>query len=84
MSETEWFLAFLGIVILIFDIYVIAKKGKHESISAYVIRWFYKDKKTIIIAFGLGLVCGHLFWSMKTTDVYNDLKCENLKEVIYE
>ena len=79
MSETQLFLILIAVLIIIFDIYIIMKKGKSESISAYTIRWFYENKKTIVIAFGLGLVCGHLFWSMKTTDVYTYLECKEHK-----
>jgi hypothetical protein len=72
MSLTLIVLVSTAIFLIIFDVYIIMKKGKSESISAYVIRWWYGNKVTILIAFLLGLITGHLFWSMKTSDVYKN------------
>jgi len=52
--------------IAIFDIYIIAKKGKTESISAHLIRY---AKKFPSIPFLFGFVAGHLFWRMPDKDV---------------
>lgn len=65
MNATVIFIAVIVLAIAIFDFWVIAKKGKQESISAYIIRW---SKQYPSIPFLLGFVCGHLFWSMSDKD----------------
>lgn len=62
---------FLGV----FDIWVIATKGKHESISAYVIRGSRQYPLLVLL---FGILLGHLFWSMRTDDIYRDVKCIQL------
>lgn len=60
-------LAFIGVVIVAiaaFDVWVIAKKGKQESISAHIIRMSHQYPS---IPFLVGFVAGHLFWSMDTS-----------------
>ena len=42
MNETIALFVITAIVWIIFDIYIIKKKGKSESISAHVIRFIYK------------------------------------------
>lgn len=61
------------ILIAIFDIWVIAKKGKKESISAHIIRGSKKYPLLVLLA---GIVLGHLFWNMQTDDIYYNKKCE--------
>ena len=56
---------FLVVFIAAYDFYIIYKKGKKESISAWIIRLSHKYPS---IPFLLGFVCGHLFWSMDTND----------------
>lgn len=60
-----------------FDFWVIANKGKKESISAHIIRLSH-DFPMIPFLTGLlfGFVCGHLFWKMNDEDVYKYLKCK--------
>jgi TctA family transporter len=65
MNITLVFIAVLVIAIAVFDVWIIAKKGKQESISAHIIRMSYKYPS---IPFLIGFVCGHLFWSMNTVD----------------
>lgn len=73
MSTTQlftWALAgFVIVAIAVFDIYIIFKKGKEESISAYIIRG---SRKMPLIVFSSGLIIGillgHLLWSMDTFD----------------
>lgn len=65
MSITLLFIVLLVAAIAIFDVWVIAKKGKQESISAYIIRWSHKYPS---IPFLIGFVAGHLFWSMSDKD----------------
>lgn len=65
MSITLIFIALLVAAIAIFDVWVILKKGKQESISAYIIRYSHKYPS---IPFLLGFLCGHLFLSMNTAD----------------
>lgn len=73
MTETQIFIAIglsaLVLSVAIFDIYVIAKHGKQESISAYVIRGSKKYPLMVLIfGLSLGIVFGHLFWSMDSED----------------
>lgn len=62
---TVIFIIFLVAAIAVFDVWVIIKKGKQESISAYIIRW---SKQYPSIPFLLGYVMGHLTWSMADKD----------------
>jgi hypothetical protein len=62
---TAVFVAVLIAAIVIFDIFIIMKKGKYHSISAFIIRASHKYPS---VPFLLGFVCGHLFWSMDTSD----------------
>jgi len=65
MNITIAFVILLVLIIAIFDFWIIAKKGKYESISAHIIRASHKYPS---IPFLIGFVCGHLFWSMNTLD----------------
>jgi hypothetical protein len=65
MNITIIFISVVLFAIIFFDVYIIAKKGKKESISAHIIRMSHDYPS---IPFLLGMVCGHLFWSMKTSD----------------
>lgn len=62
---TEIFIGLIISAIIIFDVFIIIKKGKYYSISAAIIRASHKYPS---IPFLLGFVCGHLFWSMNTQD----------------
>jgi hypothetical protein len=42
MNITIAFIIFLVVIIAVFDVWVIAKKGKQESISAHIIRLSHK------------------------------------------
>lgn len=66
---TPIFVILLVMAIAIFDVYIINTQGKYESISAYIIRWSHEYPS---IPFLIGFVCGHLFWSMRTTDWRGD------------
>lgn len=72
MSPTVLFLIIIAIIMISFDAWIIWKKGKGESISAYVIRG---SKKYPLIVLLFGMLLGHLFWSMKTDDVYTNVDC---------
>jgi type III secretory pathway component EscT len=63
MNLTIIFIAIVVVSIAVFDIYIIIKKGKYESISAHIIRASHKHPS---IPFLIGFVAGHLFWSMDT------------------
>lgn len=63
MNLTVIFIFVIVFAIAVFDIYIIYKKGKYESISAHIIRASHKHPS---IPFLLGFVAGHLFWSMDT------------------
>ena len=71
MSIQAVFLISLVCLIAIFDVILITTKGKKNSISAWAIRLSYKYPSIVFIfAMGLGFVMGHLFWRMKTLDIY--------------
>ena len=77
MNLTLAFIIFLVVIITVFDVWVIAKKGKQESISAHIIRMSYKYPLLVLL---LGIVLGHLFWSMRTDDIYYNIKCKEIQE----
>lgn len=52
-------------IIAVYDVWIIWKKGKYESISAHIIRI---SKKTPLVTLLCGIVLGHLFWSMDSFD----------------
>lgn len=59
LSLTTYFVIGLVGLITIFDVYILIKKGIDATIS----RTLYLGAcKYPIIAFALGVVCGHLFW----------------------
>jgi hypothetical protein len=63
------------IIWVIFDVYIIYKKGKHASISAYLIRWF---REYSLVSFLTGMVMGHFFWSMPTENIYKNVECKEV------
>lgn len=75
MNLTILVLAITFFGLIIFDVYVILKKGKSESISAHIIRFTYKHRKGFFMGLITGVICGHLFWSMPTDSVYKNVKC---------
>lgn len=62
---TTIFISFTVLSIVAFDVWIIVKKGKKESISAHIIRYSHKYPS---VPFILGFVAGHLFWSMNPSD----------------
>ena len=75
MNLTVLFLIIIASSLIIFDAFIIWKKGKQESISAHVIRGSHKYPLIVLL---FGILLGHLFWSMKTEDIYYNVKCEGL------
>jgi len=69
MSLSLIFIIVLVIVVAIFDVWIIAKKGKPASLSAEVIR-ISKAMPLVTLLFGI------LFWSMRTDDIYADVECK--------
>jgi len=65
MTLTAIFITVIVVAIAIFDVYIIAKEGKYESISAYIIRG---SKKYPLITLIAGMFLGHLYFSMDTFD----------------
>lgn len=77
---TAYFIMGLVLVITFYDFYIIKKKGKYNSISAFIIRW---SKKYASIPFLLGFICGHLFWSMDTGESqFEGAKLDQYKQCI--
>lgn len=69
-STFTWSLTgFVILAIVIYDVYIILKKGKYESISAHIIRGS-KKMPLIVFCAGLlsGILLGHLLWSMDSFD----------------
>ena len=79
MNLTVIFMITMGLIIGLFDVWVILKKGKQESISAHVIRG---SKKYPLVVLLFGILLGHLFWNMPTESV-DHVKCKPI-EVINE
>ena len=69
MTKTVIFIFILVASVVLFDIFIIAKMGSQESISAYIIRWAHEYPS---IPFLTGYLAGHLFWRMKDKDVYGE------------
>ena len=65
MSLTLIFIISIILIITFYDVWVIFKKVKFESISAYIIR-YSKQMPLVVLLFGI--VLGHLFWSMDSFD----------------
>lgn len=78
MNLTALFILLLVVAITIFDVWIIWKKGKYESISAHIIRG---SKKYPLLTLILGVVLGHLFWSM---DSFDYLPKEEIEKRCYE
>jgi len=72
MNLTVLFILIVIIIVAIYDVWVIKKKGKPESISAHIIRI---SKTYPLITLLTGILLGHLFWSMPTESVYENMKC---------
>ena len=77
MNLTLLIMIVAGAALIIFDIWVIAKRGKQESISAHVIRG---SKKYPLIVLAFGILLGHLFWSMPTESVYYNTECKQIEK----
>lgn len=62
MNLTTAFIILVVAMIVIFDVYIIARKGGKESISAKIALAAYNYPS---IPFAVGFVCGHFFWQMR-------------------
>jgi len=82
MSETNIVMMSASILLILFDVYIIIKRGKRESISAYVING---SKKYPLLVLCFGILLGHLFWSMSSFDYLpKEILKEKCKAVISE
>ena len=72
MNLTIMIIIATAIFLVIFDVYIIAKKGKQESISAHIIRGSFKYPLVVLL---FGMLLGHLFFSMATEDIYYNTEC---------
>lgn len=77
MTITSIVLISAALFLALFDVYIIAKKGKQESLSAYIIRG---SKKYPLLVLLFGILLGHLFWSMQTEDIYYNTECITKEE----
>jgi len=68
MDLTSIFMGVIVLVIAVLDIYLIQKKGKKYSFSAYIIKYIDYNRLAFFVTLGVGVVMGHIFWSMNTFD----------------
>ena len=73
MSHSLIFLLVIAVTIAVFDVWIIYKKGKPSSLSATIIR-ISREMPLVTLLFGILL--GHLFWSMRTDDIYENMECK--------
>ena len=82
MLNTVNFMITAFLIIVAYDIFIIYKKGKYYSISAYIIRGSRKSPLTVLL---FGIILGHLFWSMSSFDYLpKEVLIEKCKAVINE
>lgn len=72
---TTIFIIIIVAAVFIFDVWVIFKKGKQASVSANIIRG---SKKYPLVTLMVGMLLGHLYWSMNTADIYPDVECKRV------
>jgi len=65
-SLTGKILGVLLLSLLIYDVIAIQKGGTEASVSSVIINFAYRMP---IFTFLSGIVCGHLFWRMRTNKV---------------
>lgn len=80
MTITQIFMLLIVIIIAVLDIYLIKKKGKQATFSAYIIRYVQYNKLAFFTTLFVGIVMGHLFWNMNTEDIY-DVDCKPKEEL---
>lgn len=61
---TSIFIAIIIVVALAYDVLVIQVSSADNSISQIIIDWAYDFP---IFTFCAGVLCGHLFWQMKSS-----------------
>ena len=66
-------LAILVLVLIVYDVIAIQKGGTEASISSVIISFAYKMP---IFTFLFGVVCGHLFWRMRTNKDTKEIDSE--------
>ena len=76
INLTVLFIVSCVFIVAVFDVWVILNKGKQESISAHIIR---NSKNYPLIVLLFGIILGHLFWPMKTEDIYSNVKCIEMR-----
>ena len=76
MSLTAIFIVCTAVIWAVFDVWVIAKKGNSESISAHIIRLARKWPLFPLLS---GILLGHFFWSMPTESVYKNTECKKVE-----
>lgn len=72
MNLTVSVLIVTALFLVLFDVWIISKKGKPESLSAHIIRM---SRQMPLLTLLFGILLGHLFWSMRTEDIYHNTKC---------
>lgn len=81
MHLTVKILIITAIFLIIYDVYIIWKKGKFYSISAFIIRG---SKKMPLVVLAFGILLGHLFWSMDSFDYLPKEEIEKRCRVLLE
>ena len=59
---TYAFIAIIFLICVVYDVFVLVDGGTESSISYVLMTWAYKYP---ILPFGVGFLCGHLFWRIK-------------------
>ncbi len=61
MNLTGWILIASAIILITYDVFTLFTKGRVKTISFTVYAW---AKLYPIVPFTLGVIAGHLFWSL--------------------
>lgn len=60
MILTVWILLAVVTFLIVYDVYAVSHGGFKDTISWVI---YSNSQKYPIIPFGIGVLCGHLFWS---------------------
>jgi hypothetical protein len=58
---TRFFIVFLIIGVLLYDLWVFVNYGNEATISRQILDFSYAKTGSVMLAFFFGLLCGHLF-----------------------
>ena len=61
MITTDWVIILIAVVAIVYDLFIMATKGVSWTISVRLLAW---SKLYPIIPFSIGVLMGHLFFSI--------------------